>query len=498
LGYFAFIFLLFPKGNLLIAILVGGLLTGLIGVVYSQLSISLARSGGDYVYQARIFHPAFGAWIGVTFLIYGIYLLATSGVFFAASFVPFIFETIGGAIHASWFTTVAGEVTTQTGTFITAMVLLVVTIAITLAGSKWAARAAFWFVVAGLISVALIELELFLHGGGSFASAFNHASGHPNAYNEVVAQARAHGWKPESTVSETLTEMPYAFLMFGGFWYTAYSGGEVRQPAKTQTLSMALAFAFGLAAVAIAWIAMQHSASGNFVQASGYLQANAPATYEKLTTVASITPQSYAVLVTGSPVIRFIIGLGWAGWLLPGYIMFILALSRTLFALSFDRILPTAVTKVSGKGHNPLVALAITAIITAGLSALVVYDEGITGAFKNVILLGASICFLASIAAIALPYRRKDLYDSAPKIWPGKIAGVSLFVWASIASAAFCGVVVYLCISNPIYSGGFTTTSILSLVIIALSGAIVYGISKLIRGREGIDISLAMRELPPE
>lgn len=498
LGYFAILFTLFPQGNILWVLVIGGLLTGLLAVVYSQLATTMPRSGGDYVYQSRVFHPVVGAWIGVGFAIYALYLIATSGAYFASSFLPYIFGTLGATLHVSALNTLANDVTTQTGTFIASMVMLAATIAFAAAGVKIAARAAYWFVVAGLVSVTVIILELLAHGSASFAHAFDHTSGHPGAYAAIIGEARAHGWKPGTTFSATLNEIPYAFLIFGGFWSTCYTGGEVKQPARTQQLAMGLAFAVGLVAIVLAWLTMEHAATANFIQAASFLQANAPATYAKLTSVASITPQAYAVVASGDPVTKVIMAVGWAGWLIPGYIMFVLALSRTMFALSFDRLIPVGVTRVSGRRHNPVVALTITAVGITALTALVIYDQGITGAFKNIIVLGAFIALMACLAAVALPYRRRQLYEASPKVLGRRWLGVPGNVWTSVVAGGFCGVVTYLTLTNGTYSGGYTTTSIITLLVMGVAGLVVYGLSRWIRGQQGIDISLAMRELPPD
>jgi hypothetical protein len=48
------------------------------------------------------------------------------------------------------------------------------------------------------------------------------------------------------------------------------------------------------------------------------------------------------------------------------------------------------------------------------------------------------------------------------------------------------------------YSGGYSTSSIITLVVVATCGGVFYAISRWNMARRGIDLRLAMRELPPE
>ena len=497
LGYFVIVLTLFPGVNLTWMLIVGGLLTGLLAYVYSQLSVSLARDGGDYIYQARIFHPIVGAWVGIALLITLWYTLGTAGSFYVENFLTFTFQTLGEALHISFLTTVASELSTKPGILIGGLAVFLISIAFCLAGAKISGRVAYWFVIVGLVGAGLIIIELFAHSGSSFQRAFDSHSGGTHAYSAVLAQAHAHGWKPGTTMSATISAIPYGFLAFGSFWFAAYEGGEVKRPANTQKLASLLAIGFGIVFVTLGWLAMRTSASLNFIQAAAYLQTNAPQAYAHITSVG-LSPQQYAVMVAGDPVTKVIIAVGFLAWMFPGTIGIILAVSRILFALSFDRLVPAWAASVSGRRRQPIASLVLTGIVGMSLYALVVYDTGVVGAFRNLLTASALIAFMACLAAIALPYRRRDLYEASPKVLPGKWLGIERVVWVSAAAGIFCALVSVLTITKGQYSGGFTTLSIVTLLVIGLIGPIIYLISRLVRGSQGIDVSLAMRELPPE
>jgi amino acid transporter len=497
LGYLALVLGLFPGVDLTWALLIGGGFTALLGFVYSQLAVSLARDGGDYVYQARIFHPIVGAWVGVALIVVFWFTFGTAGAFYVSNFMTFSFTTLGDALHIGFFNTLASDLATKSGTLLGGLAILLITIGICLAGPKASGRAAYWFVIVGVIGAALIVVELLFHGTSAFRSAFDHHSGGSGAYNAVLTQASHHGWKPGTTMAATINAIPYGFLAFGGFWMAVYEGGEVKRPASTQKIAAMLAIGFGILLVVGAWLVMRWHAGLGFIQASVFLSNSAPDVYGHITSV-SVSPQSYAVIVAGDPVTKVVIALSFLAWMFPGTIAATMAVSRLLFALSFDRLVPAWMASVSGRRRQPVASLALTGVVGMTFYAIVVYDTGITGAFRNLLTAGAVISFMACLAVMALPYRRRDLYDASPKIIAGRLFGVERIVWVGGVAGVFCAVVTYLTVAKGQYSGGFTATSIVGLLVLAGLGPVIYLVSRAVRGRQGIDVSLAMRELPPE
>jgi len=57
-------------------------------------------------------------------------------------------------------------------------------------------------------------------------------------------------------------------------------------------------------------------------------------------------------------VIKVIIAIGFLGWLFPVPIVVLMGMSRALFALSSDRVLPESVVSVANR-HTPAVALLV-------------------------------------------------------------------------------------------------------------------------------------------
>lgn len=495
-AFFGLLVLLFPGVNVTWMLVLGGVLIAPLAWVYSQLAIAMPRSGGDYVFLSRIFHPVAGVSAGTMHLFIWWSGLAALGSFWARAFLPFTFGALASVFHAAFLATLATDVATRDGTFIATTIVVALAALVTLGGTKLAARVAFWSVIAGVASIFLVLVELFVHSMGDLQHALDHASGVAATSARVVGQASAHGWRPGHTVSGTLAALPYAFLIFAGYWYTAFVAGEVKHPARTQLRSMLVTIAASVVLLAAAWIGVQTAAGDRFAEAAPFLAGHAPAAYAKLTPTG-VSPQGLAVLLA-DPVMKVVIAIGFLGWLLPVPIVFLMGMSRALFALSFDRVLPRSVASVTSRTHTPALALLINLAISELFLALIVFDQGFAQAFRNANLVALALSTAACLAVIALPFRLRGLYAGSAKVIRGSWLGLPPIVIVACIGAAFCGAGGYLALTKGQYSGGYTTVSVVSLAVMLLAGPVLYAGSRYLRRRQGIDIRLAMRELPPE
>jgi amino acid transporter len=171
-------------------------------------------------------------------------------------------------------------------------------------------------------------------------------------------------------------------------------------------------------------------------------------------------------------------------------------MSRLVFALSFDRLLPTWAADVSEKSHTPIIATTISTLGIIAVCLLSIYTN-VLAVFRNLTLLFLLIYVISSVAAAVLPYRRRDLYDASPKLF-GNWGKVPVITIVGISSAIANGIIAYLAATKTQVSGGCSTGSIITLVLTATVGGLAYLISKISMRRQGLDLKLAMTELPPE
>jgi len=108
-----------------------------------------------------------------------------------------------------------------------------------------------------------------------------------------------------------------------------------------------------------------------------------------------------------------------------------------------------------------------------------------------------AVTFLGTlIAAIILPWRRKDIYANSP-IANWKVAGIPVITLAGIVAALFIAFMVYEWATNSTY-GSNSKPSAIYLGATYLLAIVIYVIARVVRKRQGIDLSRIHREIPVE
>jgi len=107
---------------------------------------------------------------------------------------------------------------------------------------------------------------------------------------------------------------------------------------------------------------------------------------------------------------------GWAGTLF-------LSSTRVIFAAAFDRVLPAWAANISAKRRVPYGSLILMIVPSIVISAIYAYQPTFTTVFLDATAVLALTFFATTVAAIILPWRRKDLYNASP-IASWKFAGI--------------------------------------------------------------------------
>ena len=87
---------------------------------------------------------------------------------------------------------------------------------------------------------------------------------------------------------------------------------------------------------------------------------------------------------------------------------------RTVFAWSFDRLLPEKLAEVNERTHSPVPAiLLVMGIVTAMLAWSIVSTD--FGTWLALGVLAGVVCVvIVGVAALVFPSRRPDLYQASP------------------------------------------------------------------------------------
>src|SRR4029079_10016767 len=143
-------------------------------------------------------------------------------------------------------------------------------------------------------------------------------------------------------------------------------------------------------------------------------------------------PALLAMFLVDNPILQFIVLLAMSMWFFGWAATVFLSAIRVIFSAAFDRLLPEKMAEVDPRTRTPLWAMAAMIIPGLIVSAIYVYDllgfRSLTLASTMVI---AVMYFGTTIAAILLPYIKKDLYEASP-IAKYKFGGVPMISVAGI------------------------------------------------------------------
>jgi basic amino acid/polyamine antiporter, APA family len=498
---FAFFWLLYSfsynGSNAFLAFLMAAAL-GIPGAfLYAMLAQIMPRTGGDYVFNSRALHPALGfaanasycVWLAVVYGVYTTYIAAYGVGAFGRMMAGYT-GSGGWLSFGDWFST-------DQGLFITGTAALLISAAVfVIGGVRLFFRlqvGAFALYIAGAF---LLPILVGLFGSKTgFLGNFNDYAANLGTDNAVAAlgkSASGAGYAPAGfDFTTTLKSVSVFWFIFGFIYSSNYFAGEIRLHKRTHLLSIPGAVAVAVAALALLTPAFISFASYSFNGQLGFADptaygfaAGAPA-YPELSAIAS-----------GSAVWGTIIILGFTVGLLIWLPQTMLLISRSMFAWSFDRIMPGWLSYVEPRSRSPVVAIAIVTLLAIGSTAIYAF----TTWFSTLsVLLGLSITLLfTAVSGIVLPFRQRAMVENSP--FNRRMGGIPVLSLVGALSLLGFGGAIAILLWDPGSGASLAhNPGKLELAVIVYVVALaVYFVSRAIRKSQGIDLDLAYKELPPE
>ena len=508
LGLYIFSQMYFLQGGLLPTLILSAFFILFEVVVYAALVAVMPRSGGDYIWQSRIL----GGGIGFVLAITGWWFILWLWVPLYGDMLRHLFLTpllgIAGAKGAAlWF----GQ--TSLGLFTTCVLVCIVAAVYIALGMKWYARiqkVCFFIGLAGLLFVfgflAFGNPQGFQAGLEREAPAMFGAPA--DVYNATLAAGKEAGAVAPLSgggIGAIFLAMP--FIVFFNLWpnWGASLYGEVRGASdfKRNFWGMAGALIITTLLGAVFFLLINKTLTWDFYMNANGAWWNYAWGYTDQIPPLPVWPYPalLAVFMTPSRILQFLvifmIGMWWFGW--SGTVF--LSSTRVIFAAAFDRLLPEKVADVDPKTRTPIFALLLMVVPSLIVSGLFAWDIFSFRALTLDSTLVIAITYLGTtLAAILLPYRKKDLYNTSP-IAKYKVFGVPLITAAGVIFGGFLIFLLYewLIDPNKIYGIGLTNTnSILFILVLYLLAFGIYMGFKLYRKKEGIDIDRVHQEIPVE
>jgi APA family basic amino acid/polyamine antiporter len=486
-----------PDGHLLASVLIFGVLCTFLVITYSMLVSVMPRTGGDYAWQSRVLGGGIGFVLAVTGWWFTLWLWAPIyGNILEVQFFAPLAATFGWTNVLTFFTTPGN------GVFVSSLIVLAfVALVVTLGMETYARiqKICFWIGIAGLAVVCVL---LAFASPDNFHSAFNREAStlfgvSGDAYQKTLdAGNKALG----TTVNfssfafvPTLLLMPWLafYLLWPNWGATLY--GEVRgaKDIRKPFWSMFWGLWVTVALVAVVILLILKTVGWQFYYASNaaWYAGTAP-----------VGTWPYPVMWAGwlvdnhlfQAVLIIVMGLwffGWAGTLF-------LSSTRVIFAAAFDRVLPAWAANISANRRVPYGSLLLMLVPALVVSWLYAYKTNVQAFFYDATAIIA-ITFLGTvIAAIILPWRRKDIYNASP-IASYKVAGIPAITIAGIITALFLIGMLYEWAHWSIY-GSNSVDSAKYFGITYVAAVVIYVAARIIRQRQGIDLSRIHHEIPVE
>ena len=493
---------LYPSANLGLSILLAAVLSLFIALLYVLFSISMPRTGGDYVWVGRIIHPAIGFMVnfGLTFVLFT--FIAIDVTLFTEAGVGAYLADMGALTGNQSMLNLAGFLNSPAGeptVFGISLALILLIAVIVFFGAQatfWTQRLIWAFV---LIAIVAYIGAMLSSSNSSFVANFNQNSG--TTVDKVIQAAHTNGYDSTMTIQGTILGWVFMFLNFTGFNFSAYVSGEIRNVRKAQ-LAAIVGSLLLFAVLLVAILVVTQSVFGyNFLGGMAYLFDGAAfgtipnSPYFSLYPVPPF-PQFLMSFVTSNPIIIFLVTIGFGLSLLVNAVPYTYVSVRNMFAWSFDRTIPASLAAVDERHHSPYLAIIITTIASAVITyASVFYNISIL--FTYITFLFAALYAIVGLAGILFPFRRKDIFDSSPDIVKKRIGGIpmiSIIGAISLVSSLFVG----YSLLTPEFSGPFILQNFLVVVGVLVTPLVIYGITYSYYKSKGIPVDLAQRQLPPE
>jgi basic amino acid/polyamine antiporter, APA family len=493
LGFYIFSFAPFvPDGSLMWAVVLSGVYLVFQAITYASLIAVMPRAGGDYVWISRILGGGLG------------FVLAATGWWFILwHWVPIYanilnIEVVAPLAEIAGADSIATFFSEPAGVFTASLIVAVLASVLIAMGMRTYARIQQFCFWGGLVGLAIMVVLLLVNSQDSFASAFNReaqqmfgASG--NAYQQTIEAGSLEAAGPGSFVFyPTLLLIP--MIVFFNLWsnWGATLYGEVKGSSDFRkniyAMGGALIATTIVGAILLALFAKTFGWDFYYAANNAYWAGEAP-----------VSAWPYPALLAGffldNPVLQFILVGVMALWFFGWVGSVFLSSTRVVFATAFDRVLPEWAAATNRNGV-PYAALALMLIPSIPISYLYAYSPDFVTYTLDATLVIAVTFLGSAVAAAVLPWRKPEIYNASP-IARYKVFGIPLVTFSAGLFIAFLVFCLYQWYTKDVYAVNNPTSLwyMLALYVIAL---VIYGVSRLVRRSQGIDMKMVYGEIPAD
>ena len=477
-----------------------------VAATFYAWSITFPRSGGVYVSLSRSVGPGVGFVFSLVETMILMYYAALAASLIVTVGLSSFFGTVGfiggSDLLISWAATAASP----GGIFwIGTAVLVLAGVLLTSGTRRYFSVQRVLFVVAVAGTVVLAVVLLFGNSETFFAN-FQRFTGLTG--DQVIAGAKELGWAPAPiNFSASWAFLVWPLLPLLGAVQSVGIGGEVKSVRRTQLYGMLGAVVATGLVIALFDILATRVFGYDFQGAIGYNSIVGlvdPSTNAwAFSTESSLGASPWFTVLIGIladnlllVVIVMATFVTWIWFWVPAEIAYT---TRTMIAWSFDRVAPDRLGDVSKRYSTPTLAIWLS---TAGSIVFMWFIAFQAIALLTLIEALTIVRGTAMVAAVVFPRTRKSLFEMSPAS-EQRIGGVPLMSITGTISALFLAAVLVMLWNDENAAGPLFTSEGVTGEFWLLVGVVVFGILwylgvKSYRRRQGIDISLAFKQIPIE
>jgi len=485
---------MFPGVNHIITFILTGILTVFgFSMVWGILGAAMPRSGGSYVYNSRIIHPAIGT--AVSFANAGFVMAAWIWVlapWVADPGIPVLAGALGIPYEAiAWCTE-------PVGMYIISTIVNLAGLIVVFAGLKKFFYIQRILIGWGLVAAVVTAIMFTINTPSSFVSKWDYLAQQYGAltWTETLARARAEFGIPETwnLISSLGAILPLSAGIYG--YVISFIGGEVKSPRRNIFLGNILCTVIMILLTAWNTIALQNIVGWDGLHAIAYIYNEWPEWYGF---PFPPDPFNIACMLTDfNVVIGLILGLGFIFCIFMMIPFSYIAFSRGLFIWGMDRIGPSWFAEVHPKYHQPVKSFILLFVIgQLGLLWYVV-NPTILALFSVGVMQFISVFAVTALSCAIFPFVKKvrHIWNTSPhKEW--KVFGIPYATIAGVLTLIYVGILVWanfysegMAALNPIWTPIY--------VVVWILGLLWYYLWKRKRAKEGIDVDMAFKQLSPE
>jgi amino acid transporter len=469
-----------------------------IAAVYVFMSLSMPRSGGEYIYVSRILHPLLGFIASWTLTIVGINwsgLLSQwlvnwgFGNFFLAEGLATKNDTL---IEWGQYLSITTP-DNRWAIWLLASGVLAIAFAVMAMGTKHVMRA-MWVVLVIQWAMLIAFIAVALSAGEAQTIAGFEAIQNLKWADVTKAVSDMGGLPPFAIAATVWAGLAFVNLSTLGSTYAANISGEIKKVNVAMPLaqlgSMALFFVYWIifSSVANYGIGEETIRSMATLESAGGASAMI-GTYPLISYMVVWMTDNWFLVALAGP-----IGFAVATW--GGILGLSFGPVRNLFAFSFDGLLPSWMNKVSRNGSpNRCVLVAfVIAWLVLTVSTFTTWYSYITYTV-TIWMVG---WFILGIAAMVFPYVRKDIFEKSPALVQSRFLGIPVITILGTIGAIVSGVTVYATFLTGTTPTMNTKNLLYTALFFILLPIVIYFIATIWQRSKGVSMDKRFKTIPPD